>query len=220
MEENSLCFGVKSKFGIVQVVKIAFDDLGKPGYDYQFAFKTISEGNGNGSFDLVLIKDGEELESIEMDGWKLHELHVGYNWGETYFMAEATDCLGETHRITFADGKGSMSDWQPSYQSLLGIGLQEMKRVTGTYSTHSIYNLCEDKIIDRYLYPTTLWNYYYNLQRISEYFEKAEKIRARLHDTPDDKDCKAYDTVLKPKLIDIMEKLSQVKISPDQLNYK
>lgn len=214
MAEKILCYGIKSKFGLIQVEEITFDNLGKPGYDYQVAFKTISEHGGNGSFDLILIKESKETQSLEIDGWKFEKFCVMYNWGYTSMRAKVTDCIGETQELELASGKGSASKQRPSNVELIRQGFEGMKYIS-TFGSINMFECVQESIS---MYPTSLSGYIQMLNSISEFCQKAEEIRDRLRDNPEDKDIAAYNNVLKPKLIEYMKSLSKVEIDPERLD--
>lgn len=215
MAESILCYGIKSKFGLTQIEEISFDDLGKSGYDYQVAFKTIHNSGGNASFSLMLIKDGIEVNCLEIGGWKFEKFSAGFDWGGTWMHAVATDCTRETQMLQLASGKGVASQYKPTYVELLRQGFNELNRIS-TFGSITMLNLCEHNSIS--MYPSTLSSYCNTLKYMSEFCHKVEEIRNRLHNNPEDKDITAYTNVLKPKLIEYMEKLSNIKLRPETLD--
>lgn len=217
MEKAILCYGIKSKFGLTQIEKISFDNLGKPGYDYQVAFKTLSEGGGNAQIDLLLFKDGQEVNSLELEGWIFQKLHISMNWSGTVLEVEAIDLLGETQQIEIDGDNGLYSPYKLSYQELLTKWVEEMKRIS-TFGSFCMLNLCDSDFTN--FSSCTLSSYNATLKYMSEFCQKVEVVRERLCKNPEDKDITAYNNIIKPKLIKYMDELSKVRINPDILNLK
>ena len=217
MAEKIECYGIKSKFGIFQIEEISFEDLGKSGYDYQIAFKTLSNYNGNASFELVLVKDGEEVDCLEMGGWKFQKFTSRYDWGNTWFESEVTDCIGETRKMVLSSGRGQTSQyWEPNEKHLYRM-FNEMKRIS-TFGSFKMLELCSyDDFLKN---PTSLYDCYLRLEHVSTCCKKAYDIRERLLKNPEDKDIKAYNDILKPKLIKYMEQISSMKIKPEMFDLK
>lgn len=216
MAESKLCYGIEPGCRVCTTDGTRADELVEDGYVYYVTVKTRSDYNGNASYDLILHKDGVEVNTLELNGWKLQNLKYGYDWGATWLKADATDDLGTTDEIRIGCGSGSKSNYQPGIEKVLMKGFAEIKRITETYRSIDLYMLCECTKL--YMDPKDLGSYCYELKSMSEFCYKAEEIRKRLRNNPEDKDFPMYESKLKPKLIEYMEKLTHVVISPEKLN--
>ena len=217
MAEKNFYYGIKIKFGVAQAEKISFDDLGKSEYDYQVILEQLYSYDGNAQYDLSFIKDGQRVDNLEIGGWKFREFVNFCDWRASKLWAYVTDCNDETRKRALASGKGAPSKDRPTKEELLQMAFEEMFRMS-KFSTISMLELCDRSQI--YMNPRTLSDYNDMLKSLLEYSEKAEEIRNRLHNNPEDKDMATYNNVIKPKLIEYMEKLSNVKISQEMLDPK
>ncbi len=217
MAEKNFYYGIKIKFGVTQAEKISFDDLGKSEYDYQVILEQLYSNNGNGEYHLSFIKDGQRVDNLEIGGWKFREFVFLFDWRASKLWACVTDSNDKTEKRALASGKGAPSKERPTMEELLQMAFEEILRIS-EFSTISMLELCDRSQI--YMNPRTLCDYNDMLKSLLEYSEKAEEIRNRLHNNPEDKDMATYNKVIKPRLIEYMEKLSNVKISQEMLDPK
>lgn len=216
MEETIYCYGIKLKFGIIQIEQIDFDQFGKIGFDYQVGFRTVFNSDVFGTIELVILKEGKEIKSFEWEGWKAENLKIHYTNGETELIADVTDCIGECQTINIYLGKGSKSIHMPSKEDMLKSSFYKLKKLFETYGSIDMYYLCE--ILSINFYGNSLGDYSSLLKLMYEFSDDVETIRKRLKKSPEVKDQKAYVSVLKPKLIEYMEKLSKVNLDIEKLN--
>lgn len=219
MAGKNFYYGIKinPKFGVAQAEKISFDDLGKSEYDYQVILEQLYSYDGNGEYYLSFIKDGQRVDNFEIGGWKFREFVCFCNWKASTLWAYVTDSNNETRKRALASGKGAPSKDRPTMEELLQMAFEEILRIS-EFSTISMLELCDPNQIN--MTPCTLSNYNDMLKCLLEYSEKVEEIRNRLHNNPENKDMATYNKVIKPRLIEYMEKLSNVKISQEMLDPK
>jgi hypothetical protein len=215
MANDILCYGIISKVGIVQVEKIDFKDLGKPGYDYQVVFKTISEGGGNGVFDLEIVQDGEELEVIEMKGWKFTNFKHQYCWGSQDISADMIDINGDkiSAKLSLGHSPSPMAPYGETKDEMLKKAFQEMIRITKTYDTVGVYNLCEEYFYIRG-YVERLSDYYSQLDKMSEYCKRVNAVLEKIRESPQsERDRKAFEDTIKRKVNHYIKDLTSIGFS-------
>lgn len=211
------CYRAKIVGSVMNAQEIDFEDVNTlPGIKLVFNWK--SSYNGNGSANISVFKDSEELQSISLNGWTISDGNYAYSWGNSGIYFTFTDCVGMSCEIRLVKGSGSMNNNGPStLEDKIAVSYKELVRITQKYDTIAMYKLCEEeKQEDKNHQCHSLDSFGDFLDRYATFVKKIKETRASIIKHPERaKDRNAFRTKLKQFALDSISINASNTISPE-----
>ena len=220
MANDILCYGIISKVGSVQVDKIDYKDLGKPGFDYQVVSKTVSEDEESSTFDILFVQDGKELETIEIKGWKFTRIRYLICDGTLFIFFNMIDMNGCMTSVTLNPAHSTSTKANSkTREKLIKCTIREIIRIAKTYDTIGVYHLCKYNSFGLADSVSSLSAYISELDRMSEYCRIMRACILKIRESPQfERDRKAFENTIKPQFNNYIKTLNFIKFSQSFLS--